>query len=214
MDMDADHLITGLLEQLRDGDETALARSMPVVYEEMRRIAQRQLHSQRAGHTLVLRALDEPPGDLDLRDHRGERITAARFAGAPLLVTFAFGRCETVCPVIVKEARAARQALGHAAPPLVIITVDPWRDAPLRLPHIAEAWELDEAAHLLGGAVDEVERVLDSWRLERVRDARTGDVAHPSLVYVLDGKGRIRFGVPGWRDYIVAAVGGLGASTE
>lgn len=55
--MDADHLITGLLEELRDGDETALDRLMPAVYEELRRIAQRQLREQRAGHTLNTTAL-------------------------------------------------------------------------------------------------------------------------------------------------------------
>jgi cytochrome oxidase Cu insertion factor (SCO1/SenC/PrrC family) len=155
---------------------------------------------------VVLQPLDEEPGELGLRDHRGERIDASRFSGAPLLVTFAFGRCETICPLIVQEATAARAALAGDAPPLVIITVDPWRDAPRRLPHIAAAWALDDEAHLLGGSVPEVERALDSWRVVRSRDERTGEVAHPSLVYVLDGRGRIRFAVPGWREHIVAAV--------
>jgi cytochrome oxidase Cu insertion factor (SCO1/SenC/PrrC family) len=141
--------------------------------------------------------IDEPPGELGLLDHRGERIDFDRFAGAPLLVTFAFGRCETICPVIVHETLAARSEFGAAAPPLVIVTVDPWRDAPPRLPHIAEMWRLDGAAHLLGGDVPHVERVLDSWRLARSRDPRTGDIVHPSLVYVLDGDGRVRYGVPG-----------------
>jgi cytochrome oxidase Cu insertion factor (SCO1/SenC/PrrC family) len=160
---------------------------------------------------VVVRPHAMPAGLLGLRDQRGEMIEATRFAGAPLLVTFAFGRCETICPTIVHETLAARAELGARAPPLVIITVDPWRDAPLRLPHIAAMWRLDDDAHLLGGHVAAVERVLDSWRVERSRDERTGDVVHPSLVYVLDGGGRVRYAVPAWRDHILAALDALGA---
>jgi cytochrome oxidase Cu insertion factor (SCO1/SenC/PrrC family) len=158
---------------------------------------------------VTLRAIDLPPGELGLRDHRGERIELQRFAGAPLIVTFAFGRCETICPIIVHETLAARSAFGEAAPPLVIITVGPWRDAPPRLPHIAEMWGLDANAHLLGGEVGEVERVLDSWRVNRVRDTRTGDISHPSLVYIVDADGRIRHAVPGGRGAIEAALRSL-----
>jgi RNA polymerase sigma factor (TIGR02999 family) len=55
--MDTDHSITELLGEWRDGDETALERLLPLVYEELRRIAQRQLHGQRDGHTLNTTAL-------------------------------------------------------------------------------------------------------------------------------------------------------------
>jgi RNA polymerase sigma factor (TIGR02999 family) len=55
--MEADHLITGLLAQVRDGDPEALERLMPLVYEEMRHVAQRQLRGQRDGHTLSTTAL-------------------------------------------------------------------------------------------------------------------------------------------------------------
>lgn len=49
--------ITRLLEEWRDGDERALHRLMPLVYEELRRIAHRQLYRQRTGHTLNTTAL-------------------------------------------------------------------------------------------------------------------------------------------------------------
>jgi RNA polymerase sigma factor (TIGR02999 family) len=55
--MGVDHLITRLLGQLRDGDPTALDRLLPLVYEELRRIARRQLRQQRAGETLNTTAL-------------------------------------------------------------------------------------------------------------------------------------------------------------
>ncbi len=44
--------VTDLLLQLRDGDPEAMDRMFPLVYEELRRIAHRQLQLERPGHTL------------------------------------------------------------------------------------------------------------------------------------------------------------------
>jgi RNA polymerase sigma factor (TIGR02999 family) len=45
----ADHEITRLLDQLGAGDEAALDRLLPLVYDELRKVAQRQLR-RRGGH--------------------------------------------------------------------------------------------------------------------------------------------------------------------
>jgi cytochrome oxidase Cu insertion factor (SCO1/SenC/PrrC family) len=147
----------------------------------------------------------EPPA-LGLVDQHGEIVTLDRFHGRAVLVTFAFGHCETICPLIVRNTLDAVDALGDAAPVVIVVTVDPWRDTPSRLPHIARGWGLPSDAHLLGGAVDDVEAVLDAWQVTRSRDPRTGEVAHPSLVYVLDSEGRIAYVVTGERERIVEAV--------
>lgn len=44
--------ITQLLLEWRGGDESALERLMPIVYQELRRLARRCLQGERAGHTL------------------------------------------------------------------------------------------------------------------------------------------------------------------
>jgi RNA polymerase sigma factor (TIGR02999 family) len=44
--------VTGLLRQWRGGDGAALDQLMPVVYEELRRLAGRHLQGERPGHTL------------------------------------------------------------------------------------------------------------------------------------------------------------------
>jgi RNA polymerase sigma-70 factor (ECF subfamily) len=49
--------ITQLLLEWRRGDESALERLMPLVYEELRRLARRCMRRQRAGHTLQTTAL-------------------------------------------------------------------------------------------------------------------------------------------------------------
>lgn len=49
--------VTRLLLAWSDGDETALQRLMPLVYSELRRLAERYMGRERAGHTLQTTAL-------------------------------------------------------------------------------------------------------------------------------------------------------------
>ena len=49
--------LTGLLVEWRDGDKAALDRLMPLVYDELRRIAHRYVRHERDGHTLQTSAL-------------------------------------------------------------------------------------------------------------------------------------------------------------
>ena len=49
--------ITALIRAWRAGDQTALDRVTPMVYNELRRIARRYMRNQRAGHTLQTTAL-------------------------------------------------------------------------------------------------------------------------------------------------------------
>jgi protein SCO1/2 len=151
--------------------------------------------------------LDRQAPALSLVDQRGERIDLEALRGRPALVTFAFGSCETVCPAVVKQTLEAREQLRERAeegdlarddvPRVVIISLDPWRDTPGRLSHLAMHWQLDEDAHVLSGGVEEVEAVLDAWNVARQRDPKTGDVTHPPLVYLLDAESRIAFATSG-----------------
>lgn len=143
-----------------------------------------------------------------LVDQHGERLGLQDLAGVPALVTFAFGHCASVCPVVVREAREAAAALrtGGTDVELVVITLDPWRDTPPRLSHLVESWELPEWARVLGGNPAEVEAALDLWNVARQRDPQTGDVAHPPLTYVVDGGGLIRFATTGRSEELVALV--------
>jgi RNA polymerase sigma-70 factor, ECF subfamily len=49
--------VTGLLLAWRAGDETALDRLVPLVHDELHRIARRCMHGERAGHSLQATAL-------------------------------------------------------------------------------------------------------------------------------------------------------------
>src|SRR6185312_7391260 len=51
------HDVTRLLAKWTDGDEAALQQLVPIVHEELRRLARRQMAGERPGHTLQPTAL-------------------------------------------------------------------------------------------------------------------------------------------------------------
>lgn len=55
--MSSEQSVTIYLEELRNGDEKALEKILPVVYGELRRLAGGYLKNERAGHTLQPTAL-------------------------------------------------------------------------------------------------------------------------------------------------------------
>ena len=55
--MSAAHSVTQLLEQWNHGDREALDKLMPLIYEELRKMAKRYMSQQNPGHTLQTTAL-------------------------------------------------------------------------------------------------------------------------------------------------------------
>jgi protein SCO1 len=156
----------------------------------------------------LTRINDAPPA-LGLVDQTGRSVTLEQFRGRPVLVTFAFGHCETVCPLVVHAALFARDQLTKETPVVIIVTLDPWRDTPSRLAAIAEQWGVTGDGYVLSGAPSQVDLVLNAWRIPRVRNEKTGDLSHPSVVYVISRAGRITYVVGGSAEQIIAAVRAL-----
>jgi len=156
-----------------------------------------------------LNRLNDVPKPLSLVNQSGRTVTLEQFRGRPVLVTFAYAHCETVCPLLVNDVLGARDALASPKPAVLIVTLDPWRDTPSRLGAMAERWGASGDVHVLSGVPDSVERVLNAWRVPRARNERTGDVSHPSVVYVIGADGRIAYVVNGSRPVIRAAVEAL-----
>lgn len=155
--------------------------------------------------------LDEAAPPMWLIDQAGDTIGPARYPGRPVVVAFAYGHCETVCPVIVRELIGAVRELGASAPEVLIVTLDPWRDTPARLGAIAGAWGLPPGVHVLSGEVAQVERTLDGWRVPRSRDPATGEMIHSRLTYVLGPAGRLAYRLAGGADAVVSAVTAVSA---
>jgi protein SCO1 len=156
----------------------------------------------------LTRVNDEAPA-LALVDQHGQSITLEAFRGRPVLVTFAYAHCETVCPLLLNDVLAAQRRLTDRPTQVIVVTLDPWRDTPSRLDSIARNWNMGPEAHLLSGEPAAVERTLNAWRVPRVRNEKTGDLSHPAIVYVVGPDGRIAYVVQGNADAIAAAVHAL-----
>lgn len=123
--------ITRLLARWRGGDEEALAALMPLVYEELRRLARSQLRRERRNHTLQSTALVH---ELFLRlasEERGQLQNRAHFFGVA---------ARAMRQILVAHARQ-RQARKRGGDVVMVPLDDP--PAPTEAPLDLEA--LDEA---------------------------------------------------------------------
>lgn len=135
--------------------------------------------------------LDRAAPTLALMDQRGDSVTLEGLRGRPVVVILAYAHCETVCPLTVREAIAARRAAA-SDPALLVISLDPWRDRPERLGSIARQWGLDRPGeHVLSGTVDDVRATLDRWQVVRARDSLSGEVTHVPVAYLVNPHGRL-----------------------
>ena len=140
------HTVTLLLRQCRDGDESALARVVPLVYQELQLLARRHMARERSGHTLQATALVHEDyarlveANLDLRD-RGHFFAIASSAMRRILVDHA-------------RARASLKRGGGAQP----VTLDD------RLPAgdpDSEVLDLDEALERLAALDARKARIVE-----------------------------------------------------
>lgn len=150
--------------------------------------------------------LDRPAPTLRLVSQHGP-FDLSLLRGRPVLVTFAFAHCRTVCPLVVSDALAARRVAPDPAPGVVVITLDPWRDTPSRLAAIALQWGLGEDAWVLSGSVEEVNRTLDQWGIARSRGMRDGDIIHTPVTYLVDRRGVITHRTGGSAEALMGLVG-------
>jgi RNA polymerase sigma factor (TIGR02999 family) len=154
--------VTDLLLQMRGGDPQAMDQLVPLVYEELRRLAHAQLRSERPGHTLgttglvhetYVRLVDQTR--VPWRD-RGHFLMVAALAMRRILVDYA------------RRNRAARRGGGA-----VRFTLD--QDVPAE-----ERGEmllaLDEALERLAAVDQRLSRVVEYRYFGGLTEEETADV--------------------------------------
>ncbi len=155
--------------------------------------------------------LDREAPVLGLVDQNGKAVELSQFSGTPVLVTFAFGNCEAICPMVVHDVKEAQRRIRETGGDafVVVVTLDPWRDTPSRLLPLFQQWELADGSYALGGTVEGVNEVLDAWDVPRTREPANGNIIHPRLSYIIDQSGRIAYAVSAGADAIADLVSRL-----
>ncbi|UJR84136.1 SCO family protein [Sandaracinus amylolyticus] len=131
--------------------------------------------------------------DLTLRDAQDAPFALASLRGRPALVTFFYGGCTTMCPLIVADVHRIVAALpepARAETNVVLVTIDPARDTPERLRGLAIQRGMPDTWQLIGGDEGSI-RALASTLGMTYRRLPDGSFAHAALYTVLDREGRV-----------------------
>jgi protein SCO1 len=134
--------------------------------------------------------------DFTLTTQDGKTLRLADLRGKVVLVSFIFTTCNGTCPATTHRMSQAAQtfAKDHLTDKvhLLSITLDPKRDKPTVLRGYMRLYDVD-AKHwtFLTGSPKQIDKVLSDWGMW-ARPGQGGQLDHPSRVFLLDGRGRIR----------------------
>ncbi|HEV3256193.1 MAG TPA: SCO family protein [Gemmataceae bacterium] len=136
--------------------------------------------------------------DFALTTHEGETMRLADLKGKVVLVSFIFTTCNGTCPATTSRMERVQEALKAGGlskdgrVQLLSITLDPQRDTPRALRAYIELYEVDPANWtFLTGSQEEVKKTLAAWGMW-AKPAANGQLDHPSRIFLVDPKGRIR----------------------
>jgi protein SCO1/2 len=143
-------------------------------------------------------AVIRPAPAFDLTTQDDKRLRLSDLHGKVLLVSFIFTTCNGSCPattarmgILARELQRQGLFKGDRVH-LVSITLDPKRDTPAALRRYRKLYDV-ESDHwsFLTGKPETVDKVIRAWGMW-ARPAANGQLDHPSRIYLVDGKGRVR----------------------
>jgi RNA polymerase sigma factor (TIGR02999 family) len=154
--------VTRLLAEWAGGDEGALERLMPLVYQELRRIADRALGRERQGHTLQATALVHEAYLRLVQQHSAQFQNRAHF--------FAIAS-QVVRRILVDHARRRASIKRGAGEAPVILDMDVADDAPS-----VDALALDVALERLASLDPQQARIVEMRFFGGLTVEETADV--------------------------------------
>lgn len=161
--MDARHDVTDLLVAWRNGDEDALAQLIPLVHEELRRVAHAYLAGERPEHTLRTTALVNEAYLRLVNVSRVQWQDRAQFFAA------AAGSMRRILIDYARRYHADKRGGGRGHLPLddAIVLADERADMLIAL---------DEALERLGAMDERLCRVVECRYFAGLSDEETGEV--------------------------------------
>ncbi len=143
-------------------------------------------------------AVIQPAPDFTLTTQDGSELRSSDLRGKVLLVSFVFTTCSGSCPATTHRMGKVQQAIkdrglhkdGRVR--LLSVTLDPARDTPEVLRNYMRLYDADASNWtFLTGPREKVEKVIAAWGMW-AKPAANGQLDHPSRVFLVDGKGRVR----------------------
>jgi protein SCO1/2 len=136
------------------------------------------------------------PPDFTLTAQDGKEFHLSDLRGKIVLVSFIFTTCNGTCPATTHRMAAVADALAKDRlmdrVHLLSITLDPARDKPTVLRNYMRLYDVDgKNWTFLTGSPKQIDKVLSEWGMW-VRPGANGQLDHPSRIFLLDGRGRVR----------------------
>lgn len=125
--------------------------------------------------------------------HLATSISNKDSLGKVGIITFVFSHCATVCPTLTRTIINVMGKLPAEKTYAWFFTLDPWRDTPNLISQQASIWNLPINAYLISDRPYSIQKTLDTLKVPRSRNEKTGEVTHPGLVYVINQKGQIEY---------------------
>jgi len=140
-------------------------------------------------------------GDFTLTDHNGQRFELSSLRGKAVLIFFGYSSCPDACPTTLSKLSSVWRRLGKDAKRVktLYVSVDPGRDTPAALKADLASFKLDALG--LTGTKAEIDKVVALYGakyeiIPTPDSAARYIVAHSTTLYLLDGRGRVRFEFP------------------
>ena len=146
----------------------------------------KQPEKGQARYTKSMEHYDLP--DLNLIDQNGDHVDVASLGEGsdPVVVTFVFTTCTTICPVMTATfSKVDRELAAEGAGiKLVSVSIDPEFDSPGVLKKYAERWKASDDWSFLTGDLDDVNNLLRSFH------AYYGDKMNHKPLYLMKAPGQ------------------------
>lgn len=146
------------------------------------------------GESKRLPVIDTAPAfQLIDQDEKPRRLSD--YKGKVVLVSFIFTTCSGTCPATTHRLARIHQTMDkkmRERVQLLSISLDPERDRPEVLRGYRRLYDIEGPGWtFLTGQPPDVKKVLDAWGMW-AKPASNGQLDHPSRVYLVDPRGRIR----------------------
>jgi protein SCO1/2 len=133
--------------------------------------------------------------DFTLQDQSGRRVSLAAFRGEVAVLAFLSSTCAAPCTLIAQQIRGALDELAHA-PPVLLISVDPTGDTPVRVSGFLAQASLTGRVHYLTGALQALRPIWRAYGIQPLSSGR-GAFERSATVTLIDRTGlqRVIFGL-------------------
>ncbi|HZU68451.1 MAG TPA: SCO family protein [Ktedonobacteraceae bacterium] len=150
--------------------------------------------SSTTSNALGLQGIDlggSPAPGFQLTDQFGHTVSLAQFKGEPVIVTFMYTHCPTVCPLIAEKLHTAMQSLGSNAQKvaILVVSVDPKGDTQASALTFSEQHQMTDYWHYLTGTQNQLSPIWSAYAVD-AQSISASTSMHTSVLYLIDKQGR------------------------